>query len=174
MIGRRVLLIALLLCSAGVIQTTVLTRIPFPRATPDLVLLVVIGVALVLGPGGGAVTGFFGGLLLDVLPPVDSAVGRWALVLCVVGFLAGRASDAVEGSAMLPLLVVAGCSALAILGYAAVGIVIGDGQVPLRDLLATVPAAVIYDVLLAAFIVPIVMALTRRFVPTNTYAKAHR
>jgi rod shape-determining protein MreD len=172
--ARRMFLVALMLATAAVLQTTVLSRIPFPRATPDLVLLVIVGVALVLGPGSGAITGFAGGLLLDVLPPADSAVGRWALVLCVVGYLAGRASDAVEGSALLPLLVVAGCSALVILAYAAVGIVIGDGAVPVRAVVATLPAAVIYDVLLGAFVVPLVMKLTRRLVPTTTYAKAYR
>jgi rod shape-determining protein MreD len=174
MMGRRIVLVALLLSTAAVVQTVILTRIPFPRATPDLVLLVVVAVALAEGPAGGAITGFAGGILLDVVPPADGAVGRWALVLCIVGWLAGRASDAVEGSALIPLLVVAGCSALAILGYAAVGVVIGDGRVPLRGLVATLPAAVIYDVLLGAFVVPLVMALVRRFHPVSTYAKATR
>ena len=106
----RVLMVALLLGLAAVVQTVVLTAIPFPAATPDLVLLVVVGLALVQGPNSGAVIGFAGGLLLDVVPPADGAVGRWALVLCLVGWFAGRASDAVEGSAFLPLLVVVAAS----------------------------------------------------------------
>ena len=34
----RILMVALLLAAASVVQTVVLTRIPFPRAPPDLVL----------------------------------------------------------------------------------------------------------------------------------------
>jgi rod shape-determining protein MreD len=168
------LAIALVLCTAAVIQTAVLSRIPFPRATPDLVVIVIVGIALALGPGWGAAAGFAGGLLLDALPPADTTVGRWALVLCLVGYLAGRGSDAVEASAVLPLLILAGCAALADIGYAVTGIVIGEGEVTVHEIISTVPAAVIYDVLLGAFILPLVMRLMRRFIPASTYARTIR
>ena len=44
----RVLLTATLLLTAAIVQTAVLSRIPFPGATPDIVLLV-IGLALQWG-----------------------------------------------------------------------------------------------------------------------------
>ena len=170
----RVLMVALLLCLAAVVQTVVLTAIPFPAATPDLVLLVVVALALVQGPNSGAVIGFAGGLLLDVVPPADGAVGRWALVLCLVGWFAGRASDAVEGSAFLPLLVVVGASFCSLVGYATIGWLIGDVRVTGSAVVHALPAAVLYDVLFSPFVVPLVMALARRFEPTTTYARTIR
>jgi rod shape-determining protein MreD len=170
----RILVVALLLATAAVVQTVVLTRIPFPGATPDLVLLVAVAIAMVQGPTRGAVVCFVAGLLLDVVPPADGAVGRWALVLCLVGWFAGRASDAVEGSAGLPLLVVAGSVVAALVGYAAVGWLIGDVRVTARAVGHALPAAVLYDVLFSPFVVPLVMALARRFEVTTTYARTIR
>jgi rod shape-determining protein MreD len=170
----RILMVALLLATASVLQTVVLTRIPFPQATPDLVLLVVVALAMVQGPNGGAVVGFAGGLLIDVVPPADGAVGRWALVLCLVGWFAGRASDAVEGSALLPLLVVVGSAISALVGYAIVGWLIGDVRVTASAVLRSMPPAVLYDVLFSPFVVPLVMALARRFQVSTTYARTIR
>jgi rod shape-determining protein MreD len=170
----RALMVLLLLSTAVVIQTVVLTRIPFPAATPDLVVIVVAALAMVEGPTYGAVVGFVGGLMLDVVPPGDGAVGRWALVLCLVGWFAGRASDAVEGSTVLPLLVVVASCAAALVGYAVVGWLIGDVRVSGSDALHAIPAALLYDILLSPFVVPGVMALARRFEVTTTYARTIR
>ena len=46
----RVLLSAMLVLSAAVLQVTLVNRLPLPGAGPDLVLLVVIGIAVVVGP----------------------------------------------------------------------------------------------------------------------------
>ena len=174
MTPARVGLLGLLLAFAVVLQTTVLSRIPFPRATPDLVLLVVVGIALVLGPSGGAIAGFTGGLMLDMVPPAVGAIGRWALVLCLVGWIAGRLSDSVDRSVFLPLVIVACSSAGAILAYAAIGWVTGDQRVRSDALTDSLPAAVFYDVLLTPFVVPAVMKFVRRLRPTATYARTVR
>jgi len=167
-------MVAVVLSVAAVVQTAVLSRIPFPGATPDLVLLVAVSIALVQGPTRGAAVCFSAGLLLDVVPPADGAVGRWALVMCVVGWFVGRASDAVEGSAWLPLLVVAGACAATLGGYAAVGWLIGDVRVTASVVGSALPAALLYDVLFSPFVVPPVMALARRFEVTATYARTVR
>lgn len=168
------MLVAALLSTAVVVQTVVLSRLPLPGATPDLVLLVVVGLALVQGSNSGAVVGFCGGLLLDLVPPADDQVGRWALVLCLVGWFAGRAADAAEGSAFVPLLVVAVASAASLVVYAVVGFVLGDVRVSGGDVLSALPLAVLYDVALAPFVVPLVMRLARRFEATTTYARTRR
>jgi rod shape-determining protein MreD len=167
-------MVLLLLSTAVVVQTVVLTRIPFPAATPDLVVLVVVALAMVQGATSGAVVGFVGGLMLDVVPPGDGAVGRWALVLCLVGWFAGRTSDAVVGSAILPLLVVVASCAAALVGYALVGWLIGDARVTGSDAVRAIPVALLYDILLSPFVVPGVMALARRFEVTTTYARTIR
>lgn len=86
----RVLLTAVLVFTAALLQVTVVNVLHLPGGGPDLVLLVVIGLALVGGPTYGAVTGFAAGLLVDFMPPVATEVGRWALVFCLAGYLAAR------------------------------------------------------------------------------------
>lgn len=170
----RVLLATVLLGTAVVLQTVVLSRLPLPGATPDLVLLVVIGLALVQGPVSGLVTGFAAGLLLDLVPPADGAVGRWALVLCLAGLVAGRYADSVERSAFLPLVLVAGLSAATVLAYGGLGWLLGDARVTLPALARILPTAVLYDVLLTPFVVPVVMALARRVEPEPSWSRLPR
>ena len=163
---HRILLSAVLIVVALVVQVSVLARLGLPGAVPDLMLLVVIGLALVYGPVGGCLVGFAAGLLADLAPPSDHAVGSYALVLCVLGYAAGliRPPGGHIRSVGLPLLVVAAAAITATLLYAAVGAMVGDTaarHVGMPGLLVT---AVVYDVLLAPFVVPGVMALARRSV----------
>jgi rod shape-determining protein MreD len=161
---HRILLSAVLVVVALVVQVSIFARLGLPGAAPDLLLLVVIGLALVYGPVGGCLLGFAAGLLADLAPPSDHAVGRYALVLCVLGYAAGllRPESGQIRSVMRPLLVVAGAAIAATLLYAGVGALVGATaarHVGLGSLLIT---AVIYDVLLAPFVVPVVIALARR------------
>ncbi len=163
---HRLLLSGVLIVAALVFQVSVLARLGLPGAAPDLLLLVVIGLALVYGPAGGCLAGFFAGLLADLAPPSDHAVGRYALVLCLLGYAAGllRSSSGHIRSVVTPLLVVAAAAFGTTLAYAGVGALVGDTaarHVGLPGLLVT---AVLYDVLLAPFVVPGVMALARRSV----------
>jgi len=75
------------------LQVTLFARLPLPGATPDLVLLVVVGLALSHGPAFGLVLGFAAGLASDLVPPADHEIGRWAFVLTLLGYLAGSARD---------------------------------------------------------------------------------
>ena len=103
----RVVLAVVLLTVALAVQVTLMSRLPLPGATPDLLLLVVVALALAHGPGFGLVCGFAAGLAADLVPPADHEVGRWALVLTLVGYLAGMARDQTRRSAFVPLVVVA-------------------------------------------------------------------
>ncbi|MFE9423370.1 rod shape-determining protein MreD [Kitasatospora sp. NPDC006697] len=162
---KRVLLAAVLLLLALVVQVSVLGRLQLPGATPDLLLLVVVGLALVFGPTGGSLTGFAGGLLADLAPPSDHAIGRYALVLCLMGYAAGmfRAEPGRQRSVLVPLLVVAGSAVLSTLLYALVGALVGDTAARHVGLPGLLVSAVLYDLLLAPFVVPAVMLLARRF-----------
>jgi len=161
---HRFLLSAVLVVVALVVQVSVLGRLGLPGAVPDLMLLVVIGLALVFGPTGGCLVGFGAGMLADLAPPADHPVGSYALVLCVLGYAAGllRTESGQIHSVLTPLLVVVAAAVTATLMYAGVGALVGDTaarHVGLTGLLAT---AAVYDVLLAPFVVPGVMALARR------------
>ncbi|WJE02306.1 rod shape-determining protein MreD [Streptomyces antimycoticus] len=161
---NRIVLSTCLVVFALVVQICVLARLQLPGAVPDLLLLVVLGLALVYGHTGGALIGFAAGLLADLAPPADHAAGRYALVLCVIGYLAGLAKpeSGQLRSATGPMLVVVAAAIGATLLYAGVGILVGDDaarQVGLGKLLFT---AALYDLLLAPFTVPLIMGLARR------------
>lgn len=161
----RVLLTVVLLVVSLALQVTVLTRLPLPGATPDLVLLVVAALALAHGPGFGLTAGFAAGLAADLVPPADHAVGRWALVLTVVGYLAGLAQAEARRSAFIPLIVVALSAATSVLLYAGLGALISDPHVTWAAVIRLLPTAVLYDVVLSAFVVPVVLTLSDRFEP---------
>ncbi|MFC7305552.1 rod shape-determining protein MreD [Streptomyces monticola] len=161
---NRMLLSTTLVVVALVIQVSVLARLHLPGAVPDLVLLTVLGLALVYGHVGGALVGFGAGLLSDLAPPADHAAGRYALVLCVIGYLAGlmKPESGQVRSATGPMAVVVGAAIGSTLLYAGVGALVGDTaarHVGLGSLLFT---ATLYDLLLAPFAVPAIMALARR------------
>ena len=161
---NRILLSVPLVVVALVIQVSVLARLHLPGAVPDLLLLTVLGLAMVYGHVAGALIGFGAGLLADLAPPADHAAGRYALVLCVIGYLAGLAKpeNGRLKSATGPMAVVVAAAIGATLLYAGVGALVGDTaarHVGLGSLLFT---AALYDLLLAPFVVPGVMALARR------------
>jgi rod shape-determining protein MreD len=162
MTASRVLLSVAMVLTAAVLQVTVVNRLPLPGAGPDLVLLVVVALGIVVGPTSGAVIGFGAGLLVDLMPPTSTEVGRWALVLCIVGCLAGQVQLDARRSVWVVLGAVAGLSATAALLYAGVGVLFGDPRVTSELVVSTTVSLVLYDLLLAPFVVPGVIALARR------------
>jgi rod shape-determining protein MreD len=165
----RATLVVVLVLLACLADAVVFDPMDLPGSPPNLLLLVVAALALVLGPQGGAVTGFFAGLAADVLPPADHLIGRYALVLCLAGYLVGLLHDEARDSVVLALVAVAVAAAFATLFYTALGGLLSDGRVPLHSVVGSLPFSIVYDVLLAPFVVPWVMSLARRFEPQVTH-----
>jgi rod shape-determining protein MreD len=161
---NRVLLSTLLVVIALVVQVCVLARLQLPGAVPDLLLLVVLGLALVYGHTGGALIGFGAGLLADLAPPADHAAGRYALVLCGIGYLAGLAKPETGQlrSATGPMLVVVAAAIGSTLLYAGVGQLVGDDAAHHAGLSKLLFTAALYDLLLAPFTVPLIMGMARK------------
>ncbi|MEV5505085.1 rod shape-determining protein MreD [Streptomyces orinoci] len=161
---NRILLSTALVVIALVLQICVFARLHLPGAVPDLLLLVVVALGLVYGHSGGALVGFGAGLLADLAPPADHAAGRYALVLCLVGYAVGLARPETGRlrSATLPMLVVLGAAIGSTLLYAGVGSLVGDTAARHVGLTGLVFTAALYDLLLAPFTVPLIMALARR------------
>lgn len=161
---NRILLSVPLVVVALVIQVSVLARLHLPGAVPDLLLLTVLGLAMVYGHVAGALIGFGAGLLADLAPPADHAAGRYALVLCVIGYLAGLAKpeNGRLKSATGPMAVVVAAAIGATLLYAGVGALVGDTAARHVGLVSLLFTASLYDLLLAPFVVPGIMALARR------------
>jgi rod shape-determining protein MreD len=160
MTARRVLLGAVLLVTALLLQTTVLSRLPLPGAAPDLLLVLVVAHALLEGPLSGTVTGFAAGLLADL--GADHELGRLALVYAVVGYLAGVVADDRRPSPLRRFLVVAAGALGAVVLYALEGLLLGDPRITLAAFWRSLAATVAYAVLLTPLVVPLVGALLRR------------
>nr|WP_272954541.1 rod shape-determining protein MreD [Kribbella sandramycini] len=157
---------ALFLMVAVTVQTSVLTQIAVAGVTCDLVLIVVIALALSRGPEWGAISGFVGGLLLDVVPPADHTAGRWALALAIAGYVAGLIRRETSAGPVGPLgvaLTVVFGSALSLLIYSGTGALLHDPAVDWGQFGVRVGIAAGYDVVGAIVVIPLVMWVMSRF-----------
>jgi rod shape-determining protein MreD len=178
--ARKAVIVAALplaLFAAVIAQLTVVNRLSLPGgAAPDLVLLLVTAVAVLASPLTGALAGFAGGLALDVAPPQAHDAGEYALVFCLAGYAAARASAAArEGSAersnvtsLTPLMAAATAAGEA--GKAAIGLLVADPNVTGSAIRHTLPGAVLCDLLLTPVTLWLVSLLAGR--PATEAAKA--
>lgn len=153
----------LLLASVVVIvQATVVNRLPFEWwAGPDLVVAMVTAVALTSSPAAAAGCGFAAGLAMDVLPPSEHAMGRYALVLCLAAYLLAllNKNTGANGDLSGRLAVGAAVGVTAVtsvgvgLGYAAVGLVMGDPRLSLVEAALNV----LVGTVLTALVSPLVL-----------------
>ena len=157
----RTLATVVLVAVAVLLQAVVVQRLPLPWGPgPDLVVAAVAAVALTGRPAAAAGYGFAAGLAMDLLPPAEHAVGRYALVLCLAAYTAAllRTNTGTQGAVGLRtgLPAVVGVTALTALGvglgYAAVGFVMGDPRVTL----AAVAVNAGVGALLTALVSPVV------------------
>lgn len=161
----RVALATVLLLTAIPVQAAVINRIPLPGAGPQLTLVVCLALALAYGPMEGMLIGFFGGLAVDLAPPADHAAGRLALAWTVACYLAGLAADETRRSTLAPILLVGGAAVVAGGLFAGIGALFGDIRITPEALASALPSSVFYDVVLAPFVVPAVLAMAARLEP---------
>lgn len=153
--------VALFLVTALLVQTTVLSRLDFLGAQPDLVLVVVVCLALTDGPGVGMVGGFGIGLLQDLLS--DHTIGLIALILCCVGYVAGIVRAYLDRLAITtPMLFVGVATAVGTVVFAGLLALFGDPRVQPESLARAVTLASLYDVVLTPFVFAAVSALSPR------------
>lgn len=164
MAALRALVVTAVVVAAVVLQVVVFPYLSYDGVVPNLALLVVVAAALVRGPEFAAVLGFLAGLAVDLAPPADHVAGRWALALVVVGYLAGRVRHDARTSALAAIVAVAASSFVGTSVFALSGLVLGDA-VATSDALTVIPVAVVYDVLVTPFVLPLMMRLFRRLEP---------
>jgi rod shape-determining protein MreD len=161
----RALLLAGLVLLAVVLQVAVFSTFSLAGVVPNLALLVVVAAALVRGPEFAAALGFLAGMAVDLAPPADHVAGRWALALVVVGYLAGRVRHDAGTSAVAAVITVAACSFVGTSIFALSGMLLHDPSIPAGEVLRVIPLAVVYDVLVTPFVLPLAMRLFRRLQP---------
>ena len=178
----RACLVALAVSVALILQTTVFSHLAWHGVVPDLVLLVVVAAGLVRGSQFAMLLGFGSGLLLDLAPPADHVAGRWALALLLAGYVAGRVRQDTAQTPGTPLTApsppgvvtslatVAACSFLASSVFALSGLVLQDPPAAIPDLLQVVLAALVWDLALAPFVIPVVVRGLARLEPVGRLA----
>lgn len=160
--GRRGLLAAVLVGTAVLLQATTVARLALPAGGPQLLVLVVSAVGLGGGPSAGMLAGFGGGLLADLAPPSDRPLGQSALLLVLVGLVAGLLRGDGRSGLLRGLAVVALLSVGALLGAAAFGLLLAQPQQSWGRLLGGALATAAYDVLLAPLVLPRLQARRHR------------
>lgn len=161
----RPLLLTALILTAVVAQITLLPRIGLTGVVPDVVLVLVVAVGLADGAQHGATIGFCAGLVLDLAPPADHTVGRWALTFVLVGYLASLVRLDAQRSAVATSVVVAASAFVGTSLFALSGMVVGDRGVTVAGVLGVIPLAVAYDVLLGLVLVPMIRTMLTHVEP---------
>ena len=163
---RAALMVALVVTSV-LLELVVLPWLHLPGATPDVVTVTVIALGMVGGPVRGALAGFGAGLLLDLVPPSVGLVGVTAVVLVAVGYAAGLLGQEGARAPLVQVGIVGLLSGAAVLGQALVGTVVGYDRVAWDRVPLLVLTQVVYALVLAAFVVPLVTWLWRKVTPSG-------
>jgi rod shape-determining protein MreD len=166
--AQRIALRVAIVISVVLVQVCIINRMRLPLGGPDLLVVVVVAFALVGGSQRGAVLGFFAGLMADVMPPTYHFAGELAFAYTVIGYLAGMLEAGEESSVLTIIGVVAGASVGVVVLYAGLGDLLGNARITADATLHALAGTVVYDVVLAPFVVPLVSAMARRLEPAGT------
>jgi rod shape-determining protein MreD len=151
---RRVLLLAALIFSALLLQTTVFAEINLLGAKPELMYLITIAFAILEGPASGAITGFAGGMAQDFL--LDAPKGITALTLTLLGYAVGMARQfIVSPSPVLPVVLVAVGTFGGVLFYGVVSFLLGQLDTSWLYLLRVSLLSAVYNAILTPLVFPI-------------------
>jgi len=145
---------------AFLLQVTIGPSIAIMSVRPNFLLVVTIVMALVNGPVEGAVVGFCAGLLFDLLG--TGPFGPAALVMCIVGYLAGVLYERLFAQGwLLPVLVLAATSFFSELFYLIVLLVLGQQISFFSALFTRVVPTMLYTTLVAVIVFPALSRLLR-------------
>jgi len=157
-LNNKILSAVIALLVAFLLQVAVGPSIAIMSVRPNFLLIVTIIMALVNGPVEGAFVGFFAGLLLDLLG--TGPFGPAALVMCIVGYLAGVLHERIFAQGwLLPVLVLAATSFLNEVFYLIVSLLLGQQMSFFSALLTKAIPTVLYTTLVAVIVFPIVSRL---------------
>jgi rod shape-determining protein MreD len=158
---EKLLPTALSLIVAWILQVSVVPYLSIFGVVPNLLFLVVVALALVEGPEAGCIAGFVAGLIFDLLG--SSVVGPYALVLCVVGYVAGmlQANMFAEGW-LLPVTVVFVAGLGSELAHGLILVVLDVGVPFWTALLRIMIPGALYNTALAVLLFPLLARVLRR------------
>lgn len=146
---------------AALLQVTLFASMDVAGGTADVLLLTLLAVALLRGAVAGAVAGFFGGLLVDVMTLDTLGVG--ALLYALAGYWTGRYGETTgRNRAHAPLLAVLVLTiAIAFAGFG-LHFLLGEEVSARRALVESLIPSVVLNLLLGAPVLALCRALLGR------------
>lgn len=165
---RRGLAWTLVIITGLLLQSTVFTQVRLGGATPELMYLITVIMAMIEGPSTGAVAGFSAGMGQDIL--LDQPAGITALTLTLVGYAVGMIRQyIVTPSPVLPVVLVGGATVGGVLFYGLVSFLLGQ-PVGFAFLLKTALLSGLYN----AVLTPILYPVLRRVAEASRAKKVFR
>jgi rod shape-determining protein MreD len=165
---RRSAAFGLTILTAVLLQSTVFARLTLFGVSPDLVLAVVISFALIEGPIAGAVLGFSGGLLRDLL--LDAPKGLTGLSYLIVGYAVGSIRPYLQTtSVMVPVAGVFAGSLAASALYEVLQAMLGRRTGGFDRAIAVVVLTAVYNTLLVPFVYPPVKRIAGLYRPEKVF-----
>lgn len=159
----RTVAIGLTLVTAAVLQTALFPALALGGFRPNLLLLVVLGVALRDGALPGMRVGFAAGLLADLLT-TQAPVGLATVVLTGLGYTVGVARPYLApGSFTAPVLLAFVSGFIGTAGFGILAGLLGESGVTFDLLLAAALAVALFNTLLAPVVLGLVRRLSDRF-----------
>lgn len=145
---------------AAMLQAVIVSSLVIGGGAPDLLLIVVISVGLLRGSIPGAMYGFAGGLVVDLLT-LDT-LGITSLVLTLAGFWAGRYVETTgRGRRLAPLVAVGVITVLAAAFAYVLHYMLGEEVVARQALVTSLVPTLVLNLLLALPVYALVRASVR-------------
>jgi rod shape-determining protein MreD len=158
------------LLAAAVLQAALAPYLAIGQVVPNFLLLVVVTIALVEGPGPGAAVGFSAGLIFDLLG--SGPVGPMLLVLTLTGYLTGLVHENMFAEGwLLPLTVLSIATLSAEVAYGLILLLLGSGGPFWSTFLTKMLPAAIYNTALALLIFPWLARFLRQERPITTFRR---
>ena len=165
MIWRQVLIVGTATLLAVLIEVTLLSRLGIPGATPDLVVVTVVAIALAMGPVQGAAAGFASGVLIDLAPPGDTLLGVNAVVYILIGLVTGVAVDPRDRTIPIMMGMTGLATGAAVLLTAGLDTMLGSDRVDWEQIPVLTLTSALYGVLLAPGVILLVAWIVRKATP---------
>jgi len=165
LIWRQALIVGTFSLLAVLIEVTLLSRLGIPGATPDLVVVTVVAIALAMGPVQGAVAGFTAGVLLDLAPPGDTLLGVNAVVYVAIGFIAGIAVDPRDRTVPIMMGMTGLATGAAVLLTSGLDTMLGSDRVDWEQVPMLALTSAVYGVILAPGLILLVASVVRKATP---------
>jgi rod shape-determining protein MreD len=165
MMWRQVLIIGTSVLLSVIIELTLLARLDLPGATPDLVIVMVVAIALAMGPTQGAVAGFSAGVLIDVAPPAETLLGVNAIVYLAIGFITGFVIDPRDRTVPIEMGIVGLSAGAAAILTAGLDTLMGSGRIVWGAMPGMALSSALYAVVMAPLAILGIEWIVRKATP---------